>query len=264
MKTPKTLLLITVIALLITACQPTITKQEPIENNDGLLLATLFMQRSSEYQALCYQAYNWGQLRLDEKLNAYNGEKKLAVVVDIDETVLDNSPFSAKSIIENTDYPKYWDEWCEKAEAKSIPGAVEFLKYAESKGVETFYISNRKVHLIAPTLLNLQNNGFPFADSTHIMLRTTSSDKEERRNKVREDFDVLLYFGDNLGDFMSVFDGKNTKDRNALTLEMKEKFGDQFIVLPNPTYGGWMDAMKTGLPKNIDTDSLYKARLINF
>lgn len=264
MKAHKILLFISVIAMLFTACQQPKPEPKSVENNDGLLLATLYMQRASEYQALCYQAYNIGQLRLDEKLASYNGDKKLAVVVDIDETVLNNSPHTARSIIENSDYPKYWDEWCEKAEAISIPGSLEFLKYAESKGVETFYISNRQSHLTIPTLLNLQKNGFPFADNDHIMLRTNTSDKEERRNKVRENYDILLYFGDNLGDFMSVFDGKSNTERNTLTLEMENKFGDEFIVLPNPTYGAWLKALKTGMPDNIDVDSLYQAKLINF
>lgn len=250
------------LVLLISSCQLEAPKKEA--NNDNLILATLYMQRASEYQALCFQAYNLAQLRLDEKLSSYNGEKKLTVVVDIDETVLDNSPFSARSIIENTDYPMYWDEWCNLAQAKAIPGAVEFLKYAESKGVETFYISNRKAHLTPATLKNLQEKGFPFADSTHLMLRTSSSDKEERRNAVRENYDILLYFGDNLGDYKSDFADLSTQERNALTQEMRNQFGEEFIVLPNPTYGDWMSAMLKGSPKNADADSVYFSKLINF
>lgn len=247
----------------LSSCQAPL-EQVKEENNDNLLFATLYVQRASEYKALCYQAYNLAQYRLAEKQAAYKGDKKLAVIVDIDETVLDNSPFSAKSIIENTDYPKYWDEWCNLAKAPSIPGSLEFLKHAETLGVETFYVSNRKVHLTPATLKNLQDNGFPFADSTHLFLRTTSSDKEERREKIRETHDVLLYFGDALGDFSSKFDNETTAVRNGLTKQMKDDFGAEFIVLPNPTYGAWMNALLMGVPKNADKDSVYKSRLINF
>jgi len=255
---------IPVFSILFSSCQQEEESIKQLSNNDGLLLATLYVQQASEYKALCYQAYNVGKFRLDEKLSKYEGDEKLAVVVDIDETVLDNSPFSARSIIKNTDYPKYWNEWCHLAQAKSIPGALAFLKYAESKGVETFYISNRKAELTEVTLKNLQQNGFPFADSTHIMLRTTTSDKKERRDKVKATHDILLFFGDNLGDFLSDFDHQSTKARTALTVDMLNDFGDDFIVLPNPTYGAWMSAMKKGLPKSANSDSVYRAKLIDF
>jgi len=120
------------------------------------------------------------------------------------------------------------------AKAKSVPGAMEFLVYAQSKGVETFYISNRKIKLFSATQTNLINNGFPFADSTHILLRTSTNDKEPRRNKVRETNEIVLYFG------------------------------DEFIVLPNPTYGTWLNALIEGAAPTANTDSLYKAQLINF
>jgi 5'-nucleotidase (lipoprotein e(P4) family) len=255
---------IPIFGILLSSCEQKTPPVEKLENNDGLLMATLYVQRASEYKALCYQAYNLAHYKLDEKINNYKGDKKLAVIVDIDETVLDNSPFTAKSIIENTDYPKYWDEWCNLSKAQSIPGAMEFLKYAESRGVETFYVSNRKAHLTPATLKNLQENGFPFADSTHLFLRTKSSDKEIRRNKIREDHDVLLYFGDALGDFLPTFDEPSTEARNALANEIQNRFGNDFFVLPNPTYGTWMNSLLTGVPKSADADSVYKSRLINF
>jgi len=249
-----------------TSCHisPQQQKAVKIPNNDGLLMATLYMQRASEYKALCYQAYNSAAFQLDEKIKNHQGNKKLAVVVDIDETVLDNSPFTARSIIENTNYPTYWKEWCEKSEAKPIPGALDFLTYAASKDVETFYISNRKVTLTEATLINLQKDGFPYADSLHILLRTNTSDKEPRRNIVRENHDILLLCGDNLGDFISDFDVKDNSKRSELTFQNKNKFGEEYIVLPNPTYGVWMNALLKGSTKDVDADSVYKSRLINF
>lgn len=261
----KSILILSLIfsVALLSSCKQQLKKEE-IPNNDGLLMATLYMQQAAEYQALCLQAYEIGRVRLDKLVESYNNDKKPAIVVDIDETVLDNSPFTARSIIENTDYPKYWDEWCNKSEAKPIAGALEFLNYAAEKGIETFYISNRKIHLTEATLKNLQKYDFPFADSAHLLLRTNTSNKEARRNQVRQTHEILLFFGDNLGDFSPAFDDKSTKERHAMVQQMKNKFGERFIVLPNPTYGAWMNAMKEGIPANANIDSLYRSKLINF
>ncbi len=256
-------LLVPVMGMMMFSCKCE-TKTEEVKDNDAMLYSTLYVQRAAEYKALCYQAYNTAHLSLNEKIENYEGDKKLAVVVDIDETVLDNSPHAARSILENTSYPKYWDEWCNLAEAKAVPGSLEFLKYAESKGVETFYISNRKAHLTAVTLKNLQLRGFPFANEDHILLRTSTSDKEERRNKVKETHDILIFCGDNLGDFSSTYDGQSTKKRNLLAFEQMNEFGSTYIALPNPTYGAWLSAMTKEAPKGVDMDSLYKAKLINF
>lgn len=244
------------------SCQQKLDK--PIVNeNEKLIFATLFVQQAAEYKALTLQAYNIGQFRLDAILKEAKGNKKLAVVVDIDETVLDNSPFEAKSILENSSYPKYWNEWCNLARAESVPGAKEFLSYAAAKGVETFYISNRKIELYEATLKNLTDKGFPFADSTHLLMRTSANDKEPRRNLVRENYEIVLLFGDNLGDFSNVFDDKSTADRAALVEEMKNEFGAKFIVLPNPMYGAWDAALFFDLNVT-NKDSVYKARLKSF
>jgi len=245
-----------------TSCQPKV-EQQTNDKNEKLVFATLFVQQAAEFKALNHQAYNIGKLRLDQILSTNKSVKKLAVVVDIDETVLDNSPFEAKSILEKSSYPMYWAEWCNLAQAESIAGAQEFLSYAAKKGVETFYISNRKVEFYDATIANLISNGFPYADSIHVLLRTTQSDKEPRRSLVKENYDIVLLFGDNLGDFSSIFDGKSTADRYALVEENKDEFGSKFIVLPNPIYGAWDAAMFFDLVVD-NKDSVYKARLKSF
>lgn len=214
-----------------------------LPNNDYLLFSTLFQQKAAEKRALSYQAYNIAKLMLNNELKKSRLTKKLAIVVDIDETVLDNSPFEAKSIIENSDYPTYWNEWCEQANAKSIAGSVEFLNYAASKGVDVFYITNRKTALFEPTLKNLVDNGFPFADKKHLLMREKDSNKESRRETVKQNHEIVLLIGDNLGDFMHVFDDKNIQERFSLTDSLKSEFGSRFIVLPNPMYGSWSNEM---------------------
>ncbi|MDA3905603.1 MAG: 5'-nucleotidase, lipoprotein e(P4) family [Bacteroidales bacterium] len=256
------IILLSGILLGFTSCQPKVEQSTSVDN-EKLLIATLYVQQAAEFNALNHQAYNIGKLRLDEILKNSKADRKLAIVVDIDETVLDNSPFEAKSILEKTSYPMYWAEWCNLAMAESVAGALEFLNYAAEKGVETFYISNRKVELFDSTMANLISNGFPFADTTHILLRTTTSDKEPRRSIVKENFEIVLLFGDNLGDLSHIFDNKSTADRNSMVEENKAEFGNRFIVLPNPMYGAWDAAMFYDLVVD-NKDSVYKARLKSF
>lgn len=235
--------------------------QQPARNaNDHLLMATLWFQHADEYRALCYQAYNLAQLRLDQELKANpTPVRKPAVVVDIDETVLDNSPFEARCIVNGTSYPVGWSEWVAGASAFPIPGAVEFLNYAASRGVEVFYISNRKLKEKQATLLNLQNLRFPMADTAHLLLRTSSANKEQRREKVLRNFTIVLLAGDNLNDFTSLFEATDATRRRHLTDSLRSEFGRRFIVLPNPLYGDWESAM--GIGKQPSDSLRYQARL---
>ncbi|OQX79972.1 MAG: 5'-nucleotidase, lipoprotein e(P4) family [Bacteroidetes bacterium 4484_249] len=214
-----------------------------IKNNDYLEYAVLYQQTAAEYRALCYQAFNLARLQLDRSLRIMGLMKQQAVVVDIDETVLDNSPYEAKCILENISYPRFWDEWMNSSSAKPVPGALDFLKYAESKGIEVFYITNRKEKYREQTLKNLQNAGFPFATNDHLLLRTDSSSKKTRRDSVSETHAIILLIGDNLNDFSEVFEKKSIPERFEMTDKMKKDFGSRFIVLPNAMYGEWVSAL---------------------
>ena len=212
-------------------------------NNDSLLYATLYQQNAAENEALYYQAFNIARLRLDQILKDSSFTLSPVIVVDIDETVLNNSPFEAKSIIHNNDYPTYWKEWCEEASAKATPGAVEFLSYAKSKGVNTYYITNRKAEFQEVTMKNLEKLGFPCVEDEFMLFKTSESNKESRRNKVRENNEIVMLMGDNLNDFTSLYQEQPLDKRHSLTKQMKEEFGKKFIVLPNPMYGAWVDAL---------------------
>jgi len=212
-------------------------------SNEHLTSAVLYQQTAAEYRALCYQAFNVARLQLDKSLRVMGLMKQQAVVVDIDETVLDNSPFEAKSILEGTSYPTYWNEWVEMANARAVPGALEFLKYAESKGIEIYYITNRREKYRQPTLKNLQDLSFPFSDNGHLFMRTDESSKKARRETVSEKHKIILLIGDNLNDFSEVFEKKSITDRFELVDKFKEDFGNRFIVLPNAVYGEWEGAI---------------------
>lgn len=209
-------------------------------------MAVAWQQHSGEYRALCFQAYNFARLSLTEQLKSADTIKPKCVVVDIDETVLDNSPFQGYELKNGVSYDlKDWALWTGKAAADTVPGALNFLKYAGSQKVETFYVSNRSEAEYKATLKNLQHFGFPDADEAHLMVKSTTSDKEPRRQKIMEKYTILLLCGDNLSDFSNVFyrEGKDTK---AEVEKAMEEFGTHFIVLPNPMYGDWEKLLYKG------------------
>lgn len=202
------------------------------------LSAVLWQQNAAEYRALSYQAYNIASLRLQNL--GKSKEKPFALITDLDETVVDNSPYSAMQITEDLNFDlNDWIEWGKLENAKALPGAVDFFNLADSLGVEVFYISNRDEVQLNETIANLEKLNLPNADVDHVFLRTTTSEKQERRDVVLENYEVVMYMGDNLSDFSEVFDGQSTASRNTLADKLKTSFGDSFIVFPNPMYGDW-------------------------
>lgn len=215
--------------------------------NEQLVMATLWMQSAAEYRALCYQAFNVAAMNLDSFLNAYTGSKPVAVIVDADETVIDNSAYEAFLIGQDFGYSSStWVPWMAAAEARAIPGAKRFLDYAAAKGVEIFYVTNRKMVGYDGTRENLAALGFPDVDEKHLLLRTDSSDKQARRDMVAEGYEVALLIGDNLNDFTSDFAKKSVAERFGSTDAIEGEWGTRFIVVPNPTYGEWEGAVYGG------------------
>lgn len=212
--------------------------------NNGKVWASLWQQRAAEYRALCFQAYNVAKLRLDEALKQ-PGSKPLAIVTDIDETVLDNSPYDAQRAINNLEYDAAtWKQWTAKAACDTVAGAPSFFKYAASKGITVFYITNRDEDERAGTTKNLQHYNMPNADQEHIILKSGSSSKENRRLQVLGKYNIVLLCGDNLADFDKLYDNHPTESsRNTTTTQLVNHFGKKYIVLPNPSYGDWEGAL---------------------
>lgn len=240
----------TVLALFLAGC--TVTKKNDHHNSgnssvglipiEGKLFTSLYQQMSAEYKALCLQAYNMAKLRLDN----YTAKSSLpkAIVTDIDETVLDNCPYAVHRALQGKEYePQSWYEWTQKAEADSVPGAPAFLKYAASKGVEVFYITNREERERNSTLMNLNKFHLPFSDNDHLILKSTTSGKEPRRQQVASNHEIIMLLGDNLADFSALFDKKTPQERNVNVNLSASDFGNRFIVIPNPGYGDWEGAM---------------------
>ena len=201
--------------------------------------ALLWQQNAAEYKALCHQAFNLAKIYLDKARINYN-KNPTTIITDIDETVLDNSPYNARMIRDDVNYTRAtWNAWGKEETAKAVPGALAFFKYANSKGVKIFYLSNRRQEQKEETMQNLIKMGFPAVDSEHVLLRTDTGKKQARRNTILKNHHVVMLLGDNLSDFSELFDDKSTKERNNLVEKMKDNFGTKFIVLPNPMYGDW-------------------------
>jgi len=221
-------------------------------DNEYQVAAILFMQKAAEYRALSYQAFNLARMQLDtdfekknlKKLTKAERKKARAVVVDVDETVLDNSPHQAFIVINRLPFAQdVWTQWVNQRKAKAIPGAAEFLNYASQKGVKVFYVTNRdEIHRQA-TIDNLKQTGFPDASDETVLVRSTESGKEARRQKIMEKYRIVLLIGDNLNDLSNVFERKSVADRFAEVDKTREMFGRKFIVLPNAMYGDWESAI---------------------
>ena len=229
------------------------TQQTPATaDNEYQVSAVLYMQKAAEYRALTYQAFNIAKMQLDADFDKKNLkklpkiERKMprAVVVDIDETVLDNSPAQAFNIKNRLPFDlKNWYAWGEQRKAKAIPGAVDFLNYASKKGAKVFYVSNRDEVQKQATIDNLKAVGFPDATVETVRLRQKDSTKEPRRMAIAEKYRIVLLIGDNLDDLSNIYEKKSVDARFAEVDKTREMFGHKFIVLPNAMYGTWESAI---------------------
>ncbi|MBL7087085.1 MAG: 5'-nucleotidase, lipoprotein e(P4) family [Candidatus Cloacimonetes bacterium] len=259
----------TIISLSFLGCfNSKVNKPKNVENqdlsissleNEALLMAVLWHQTSAEYRALAYQAFNIARMKLDEELKIKR-ELPKAIIIDIDETLIDNSPYNAKGVFKKQDYPEEFYEWIDMAKAKAIPGAKEFLNYADKKEVDIFYVSNRRIICLKGTIKQLKELDFPQIEKGHILLREDVSSKEERRQIVAKDYYVVLLIGDNLDDFAKIFEKKSITDRLHAAEKYKEDFGNKFIVLPNIMHGSWKKALYN-YKKITSKDKKTKARL---
>lgn len=226
------------------------------EQNDGLN-GTLWLQTSVEYKTTAMSVYAGATRLLDAAIGDHSWTAALeqdgnymtkppAVILDVDETVLDNSAYQAWVVTDKTHYSsKTWAAFVYDMISTPTPGALEFTKAAAARGVEVFYVSNRKAPEEEPTIENLKKYGFPYADEKHVMLRGEveewGSNKTPRRAAVAEDYRVIMQFGDNFGDFTDEIDGSI-----AERLEVMEKYGnywgERWFMLPNPSYGSWEEA----------------------
>jgi acid phosphatase len=223
------------------------------------LNAVLWMQTSAEYYALTQNAYTQATSMLGKGLADKNwtaaqeqsGDYQNlppAIILDIDETVLDNSPFQAQLIKDNAIFTQEaWDKWTQLASAQPLPGAKAFLDFADSQGVTIFYVTNREASQEQDTRKNLQQQNLPLRDDIDVVLtknenRWSSSDKGARRTFVSKDFRIIALIGDDFGDFVS--GAKSSPEtRVELAKNGQSAWGTKWFLIPNPVYGSWEAAL---------------------
>ncbi len=223
---------------------PPPTRTVPAVLAEQSLDAVIYHNASAETHRLFEQGYELARFRLDQNL-AVPHDLPPAVIVDVDETVLDNSPYQVMCAARGLAFDQAtWTAWCEQARAKALPGAVDFLQYARDRGCTVYYITNRNEQEKAATVRNLASEGFPFADADHVMVMGASSDKTERRAKVAADHYIVLLVGDQLTDMDQRFKQRTPGDRELVrTSGLQDSLSRYFVLLPNPMYGTWMDVV---------------------
>lgn len=248
-----------IVVLIFSACitekNTTNSKLKSTRSEQSEMQSVLWQQTAAEYEALCYQAFNIASYRIS-KLNQDQSaadEKKLAVILDLDETVLDNSPYNGYLLLKNQSYTsETWVYWTSKAKAALVPGAKDFIDLARKYQIEVFFVSNRKVSELKATLDNLQKRGIDI-DENKVLLKTTSSEKASRRATVYKDYKVIMLIGDNLADFDNNFEEQLTiTERKELVEELQLEFGKKFIILPNVMYGDWQKTLRNKDNKSIE------------
>ena len=238
---------------------PRLAQQAPDPPASDLLNAVLWMQRSVEYKASALTAFALARIRLDQALADPNwtGAPKeqagayqslpTAVILDIDETILDNSGYQAWMALKGTTFdPKTWNAYVNTVTSLPIPGALEFAQYADSKGVKVFYVTNRTAEEEPATRKNLEKFGFPMGGNVDTMLMTRKqpdwgSAKGTRRAHVARNYRVLLNVGDNFGDFVDEYRG-NEAERLKVLEQHKDRWGREWIMIANPSYGSFESA----------------------
>ena len=209
------------------------------------MLAVLYAQSSAEYEANNLQTFAGAKLALEKALVNKNwtaaieqkedfSEKPPAVILDIDETVLNNIPFQARAIIKGEGYPSGWIDWMLEEASTSVSGAKDFLEYAEKKGVKIFYVTNRVAIAEEATRNNLKKLGLPLDTDRDVLLMKNengwTSDKVSRRQLISKDYRVLLLIGDQLGDFISLEESTvNMDSRKAISTKYKDMWGKKVV-----------------------------------
>lgn len=225
-------------------------KQKQLYQAETETMGLLWMRTSAEYRALAYQGYNVAMNAVKRAVTDPSHQRKpLAIVLDADETVVDNTKLMGESIVNGNgrfDAP-WWRQAVHQGKSQAMPGAVEFLNEVHKQGVEIFYVSNRYAPVnLDVTIQNFKELGFPSVDKDHVLLFEKDSDKQPRFDMIAKKYYVVVYMGDNAGDFPIGTKGKTLAERNSIINAHKEDFGTTFVVFPNPAYGSWVSALAKG------------------
>lgn len=200
--------------------------------------AVHWARSAAEHRAIFLQTYRAAERALREAA-AGRQHGTWGVVMDADETILDNSLFQLRLTRSGQAYDEeIWNEWVREEAAPPLPGAVEFTRLVRELGGHLAIVTNREVVVCPETRRNLEAVGVA-ADA--VLCRGDTSDKNPRFVRVRAGvgtgipaIDVVMYVGDNIRDFPNVSQDVRTDDEATLP-----QLGRTWFVLPNPMYGSW-------------------------
>jgi len=220
------------------------------------LNALVWMQSSAEYQAAALSAYAMARAGLDRALadpawtaaleqDGGAAGKPPAVILDLDETVFDNTAYNAWLVSAGQTFSaQTFADFIEEKISPPVPGAVEYMKYAASRGVALFFVSNRNATLKTASLEALAALGVKTAPE-NVLLKRERRDwgvqKGTRRAVVAERYRIVQIVGDALGDFVDDY-GVTIRQRAQVTRTHADRWGSKWIMLPNPVYGSWENA----------------------
>lgn len=239
----------------VTADRAVVVKSLPFPMT-ARLGSNLYLQASAEYRACCRQIYRCAGDRLAAIVKTAPRGQSLAVVMDLDETVFDNSAFQTYLLRNGLEYSEQrWDQYEANfpQDVTPIPGALDFIREAGNLGVRTVFISNRSERFRDSTKSVLERFGLGIVPEERLLLKQVggSSDKTARRKIAATRFQVLMYVGDNLRDFSeefvsprlpqnpSVEDYRSAIAARAAAVDKNSRWGADWFVLPNPVYGEW-------------------------
>jgi acid phosphatase len=244
----------------IASAQPAATARAntPHEN----INAVVWMQTSAEYRAVAKQTYRAAEANMMRALKDKNWTAALeqkrpvpelppAVILDLDETVFDNSAFQARlAATGGTFTPENWNAWVAEKRAGLVPGAREFLLAAHANGVAPFYVTNRVCDpnkADDPTVVMLKAHLLPFRPE-RLLCKTDTPDKAPRRNLVAAGNRILLLIGDDFNDFITPPVHEGSVEARFAAVDAYERYwGERWFMLPNPTYGSWEAAVGRSL-----------------
>ena len=244
-----------------------LTDDEAQESSDDQahedLDATLWVKGASEYRAITQQTFlaaasqlaaairdkNWSAVVVDgvpaerefvDRRRAF----PVCVIVDVDETVLDNSNYQRELISSGQQFsPTSWEQFAKLGASPAVPGAKFFLDNCRRLGVTVFFVTNRDVSLEAVTRQNLVKQQLMLSTDDDVILCKNeraewTSGKSVRRQAIAEKYRVLLIVGDDLNDFLPVRD-RSLTDRTQIADRYWQYWGRRWFMLPNPNYGSW-------------------------
>lgn len=243
------------------------------------MLGVLFVQTSPEFAANNIQTYKIATSKIDIALNDKNwtaaleqgtnfSDKPPAIIVDVDETVLDNSAHQARAILGGFSYPTGWLEWGNEVSAPAVAGVKDFLNYADSKGVTIFYVTNRVSELRKATIENIIKLGLPFDERANpLMMKGENgwgSEKTSRRTLIAEKYRIILMAGDQITDFISLEESSVSMDaRLQLSSKYEEMWGEKWFMITNPMYGKWEGAIYNNIFPNTKERKKLRLKALN-